>query len=65
MHLLFRPAKGAAVIGALDANPKKQPPHVAYARFLITMLQGCHGANRARFISLRCAEGPSGGAHQC
>jgi hypothetical protein len=48
-----RPAKGDAISDAADANPKKQPPYVAYARFLITMLHGCQGANRARFISLR------------
>lgn len=40
--------------GAVDGNPKKQPPHVAYARFLIAMLHGCQGTSRARFLSLRC-----------
>ena len=38
----------------MDGNPKKQPSYVAYARFLITMLRGCHGNSRARFLSLRC-----------
>ena len=36
-----RPAKGDVVSGAVDGNPKKQPPYVAYARFLVTMLLGC------------------------
>jgi hypothetical protein len=41
------------VSGAADGNPKKQPSHVAYARFLITMLRGCQGTSRARLLSLR------------